>query len=664
MTALSKGEIRFVQQQRPALPAGDYTISVAHQIENKDKKQNKTEATIRSRKKFSVAGERFHLDDAAVQATFPPAAAKGDFSQALPHIVLKHATLPWERSADGAETPWLALLLFHGEELRKIKTEGLPLKEVRRPPGWLESGEDSEAHCTVLEVPQDLLVELLPRKKDLPWLCHVRQVRNDDKEAVTPGGLIDYAVVVGNRRSQEPPAGSKNGSPNRVHLVSLEGYYDDAQRQAWYQPDKENRIQLISLTSWEYTAVPSKYSFTDQMRKLDAGVLKATRETEDSHLQAILATGFTLLEHQTRQGDKTASLYRGPLVPCAVTPTVQLPIACGDEAVRFYPEWGVGDVSYAAAWQLGRLLALQNSELATLLYQWKVDQRREGLIAVQRRRMAALTMAPVARAAEDAAVPADKGERFGRIAQWLAELRLLAGVPLHYLLPEPAALLPDQAIRFFQVDLNWVDCLLDGAFSLGRATRADRESDRSPFNALCREAQRRTRTLRHQREDPAASEDMETATPMTGAVIRSDIVTHWPGLEVEAFGADDGERPLPLMRMARLADDILICIFAGELAQIRFSPPAEGLHYALQPPSRPTTVRHVDGGKNFEIPIVESESVGRVDISGLAEAIQKQLRADKKGEKDKRAFTSADLGLSLVAARSSFTYAITPRDES
>jgi hypothetical protein len=44
---------------------------------------------------------------------------------------------------------------------------------------------------------------------------------------------------------------------------------------------------------------------------------------------------------------------------------------------------------------------------------------------------------------------------------------VLHGVPFNYLVPDEGMPSPE-SIRFFYLDMNWVDALLDGAFSIGR----------------------------------------------------------------------------------------------------------------------------------------------------------------------------------------------------
>jgi hypothetical protein len=86
-----------------------------------------------------------------------------------------------------------------------------------------------------------------------------------------------------------------------------------------------------------------------------------------------LAMGCVPLPHATRQGNQTVSWYHGPLVPGRNTTQqdLQLPVRAADELVRYNPQLGLFDVSYAAAWELGRLLALQSKDFSVSLFNWK-----------------------------------------------------------------------------------------------------------------------------------------------------------------------------------------------------------------------------------------------------------------------------------------------------
>src|SRR5262245_19805440 len=66
------------------------------------------------------------------------------------------------------------------------------------------------------------------------------------------------------------------------------------------------------------------------------------------------------------------------------------------------------------------------------------------------------------------------------LSRWLGRLRLLKGVPFNYLIPDEG-MLPPESIRFFYLDMNWVDALLDGAFSIGRNLT---KTEKAPGNNL------------------------------------------------------------------------------------------------------------------------------------------------------------------------------------
>ena len=62
------------------------------------------------------------------------------------------------------------------------------------------------------------------------------------------------------------------------------------------------------------------------------------------------------------------------------------------------------------------------------------------------------------------------------VTSWFWNLRQLKGVPFNYLLPDER-ILPPESIRFFRTDRAWIDCLADGAFSIGRVLRSQHAAD-------------------------------------------------------------------------------------------------------------------------------------------------------------------------------------------
>jgi hypothetical protein len=75
-------------------------------------------------------------------------------------------------------------------------------------------------------------------------------------------------------------------------------------------------------------------------------------------------------------------------------------------------------------------------------------------------------------------------------------------------------------------------------------------------------------------EDPASVQ-----TSLAGFLLRSSVVSGWPGLEVRVYSDSAGTAPLQLARMDRLAPDLLLCLFPQTTARIEISEPKEGLAF-------------------------------------------------------------------------------------
>ena len=165
----------------------------------------------------------------------------------------------------------------------------------------------------------------------------------------------------------------------------------------------------------------------------------------------------------------------------------------------------------------------------------------------------------------------------GVVAEFLAALKLLHGVPLQYLIPDPRMLAPE-SLRFFHIDFNWLVALVDGAYSPGRATGGDLVHETAGSDSV-------HAAVRRAVNRPRENDDTRPVDFATGFLLRSAAVSGWPGLEVEGYAAGGGA--LPLLRMERLGDEILFCLFHGVLAEARLHEPAESLHFGFDVPDAP-----------------------------------------------------------------------------
>lgn len=176
------------------------------------------------------------------------------------------------------------------------------------------------------------------------------------------------------------------------------------------------------------------------------------------------------------------------------------------------------------------------------------------------------------------------------ISNWLARLRLLYGVPIHYLVADER-LLPPESIRFFYLDDNWLDALLDGAFSIGRNLTADGETS---SHRLDRAVQPRVVEQTNQVAAGLRANNLGVTPPqvnfqtVSGFVLRSGLVADYPGLGVYAYapGVDPTAPDAPtltLLRLERLGpkSDTLLCLIDGDVAQADIHEAPEALHYGI-----------------------------------------------------------------------------------
>jgi len=661
-------EIRFLQNHLPGLTVGEYEITVEQEVKNsKITSQNPFTAT----KKFSVRGDRFALKPTDTQAVFPPAGSLGDHDNVLPHILLSRSTLPWERRADPnrPETPWLALLLFYEGEAPSpeiVSLKDLSGGGAKFPPLIKERGQNDGDKVTVINVRRKTLEGVLPGKDELAFLAHVREatdyvitdqslaalkaeaVPNDvlqklanikgqefigadeflaalknaigDQQTVTyqeaiarhTANRIELAVIIGNRLPR--PKGV-----SAAHLVSVEGRYN-ANGFDYQSAGENDLIRLVSLQSWSFACIDHQQSFTGLLTRLNRA--PSTLRLPDGGAVAAndyLALGSLPLWHGLRQGGKTVSWYHGPLAPAENRLTEDspsapdLPARAADELIRYNPATGMFDVSYAAAWELGRLLALQNKSFSVSLYNWKRAHAQQ-LRQVEEELLHASPLDDGS-GQEPRPIPIPP-----EIAVWFKRLSLLEGAPFNYLVPDER-LLPLESIRFFQLDWLWIECLLDGAFSVGRVTSADHRRDAAHV------------------KNPAANPHSK----VSGMLMRSEVVAGWPGLLVDGF---NGEKKLKLLRMDRLSANVLLCLFDGQATAVDLHLRPETAHFGLDWKEGNTSgfykkLRDQQGdesGRQIETIPWRQALPGTLDVSALATAI--------KG--DASPFTSAQFALQMI----------------
>lgn len=556
-----EGSIYFISYDKPGLTDGVYDLSVSQSffVGNDGIAATATKRAL----KIAALGPRFTIDPQLITGKFPPAQSLGEYYTVLPHMVFKRSILPWERKiskdAAYADSPWLALLLFTKEE--KICPQTITLDTLCTPPpqkDWefpvvkLEPGQQKTDRLLVIDVPGDVLQKAMPNREALPYLAHVRQSA-DQKDAP------EFAILVCGRLPRPK-------SECVVHLVSLENRAD-----LFDSLSSNKKYRLVTLSSWNFASTSNTVDFkdlltlaaskndTDQASKnvLRLPVVAPNGDAPVATVNSLYRQGMVPLPHQTRQGNQLVSWYRGPLLPGPTKEQVdftKLHVTAADQLVRYDSKLGMFDVSYAAAWELGRLLMLRRRRISMAFYNWK----RASLQAAK---------------ANGAARHLPLGSRSGppefppAVNDWFAGLGRLNDVPFNYFVPDEREL-PQPSIRFFSVDPAWLAYLLDGAFSVGRVVS----------------------------NKPSADAPLRSSIPIPGAMsgflLRSPVVAGWPHMEVTGFDvAGSGTSYLPdgaseknilkILRMERIAPDTLFCLFAGEVKTVDLNEKAEVIHFGV-----------------------------------------------------------------------------------
>ena len=324
--------------------------------------------------------------------------------------------------------PWVALLLF--EEGEYAILQGQKLEDVVPAKTFKDLGSPQNILCDAVEADAQLIHDILPSREELQLLCHVRQVNVEDRELSAGSSDGFFSVVMSNRL---PAPDSKC----RACLVSLEQRTDLVQPNApafeypgirpvvlgvadsagltpepaasaqpavptpvappVTQPASplrfgsetasgaarlanignivifQQKVRLVLLHSWQFT-VTGPGTFRTLMQHVDVGMIGKVKQVGKP---ALTDTGHLQLPVLDRAGETEITWYRGPLVPWQLTRDPLGPYHSADQCRRVTPETGAEDVSYAAAFEVGRQLASADARLAQELMRWRRESYKQ-----------------------------------------------------------------------------------------------------------------------------------------------------------------------------------------------------------------------------------------------------------------------------------------------
>ncbi|KAK6067692.1 hypothetical protein SCUP515_10031 [Seiridium cupressi] len=353
--------------------------------------------------------------------------------------------------------------------------------------------------------------------------------------------------------------------------------------------------------------------------------------------------GYIIVRHQMVSGEVTASITRGPLTPTYVPHPLRngfMQSNFGTDLQILDPDLSLMDLTYCSAWQLGKTLAMADQAFSTALARLRNAIHSQALSASKKEDHAALgayrsrsetagDMLELTRdpnklntalhqggssatafdinrwhhadrtgdgLAQDATAAAAQYDLasdghlyneysmpnspdYAHVYSWVLDKVHLGNVPAHYLIPDPSYL-PEETLRFFHVDENWTDALIDGALSLASHRGAEPEKDYD------RTAIKDAINARLNTPDEALG-GWHVQMPKYGFLLRSQIIVQFPDLSVtvrfstkrpESMNSNISPTPsqAPILVQKLLPPDTILCLFdcaPPGLARITFTLP-------------------------------------------------------------------------------------------
>lgn len=391
--------VTFIGDDRPALSAGAYTLTATQPIVDDT---GSTLTTLTDSAEFTVHAARFTLEPTDVIAMNPPPTASGRFDTTLPHLVLNSSGLPWARTLTRDTDPWMALLLVTADDVVADSGTGEAIRagtvrDLLDPPAHvLAPALDRQAladrltlPCRTVDLRFDVLEELLPKRSELRWLVHVRDVTRAARfgaavvvDDFDPGR---HAVLAANRFPRIGPC------RYTAVLVSLEGHTGFTFLGGTTAPPRDTAaVRMTALWSWSFdSTAPGDaghdfQTLADELAEASRvdNRLRLPRGSTTGHVADRLAAGYVPVAYQLPTGEHTPAWYRGPCtaLPPQPLPTGREPLTGPDAALIWIEDQGVWDVGYACAYALGQVLAAADPTLLRTLESY----RAHGLATLRR----------------------------------------------------------------------------------------------------------------------------------------------------------------------------------------------------------------------------------------------------------------------------------------
>ena len=391
-TQLNPGEMRLRSFYTPGLQPGNYKISAKQNVSV----ENEGPILLESDASFNIPYPSMSpLDLNLVHSIFPPPGISAP-NHILPHIVFNDPHLPWQKmlktnastlekhelqmlNAKDRRIPWLAVIAFEQDEVVLVESDGGP---YRSGPAFPDSDVTGKDKVNYLLMEKQLFRDLFTDPDGTinltryGYFAHVREVniehmtdlRNDFAEDLDSGTFsVLFSHRTGPFLGKDAPV-----KPCVVHVVALDSVVDP------FNDDEPERFRVVTLFSWTYDCLPpATITFKDTMKAVgeNSGPLRAPKEildlqSHDSPFRKRLEEGYTLVRYRVQTGEETVALMRGPFTPLGVTNEERwfnVQSNSGEDLQIIDNSLGIIDISYCAAWQIGKALAIADQAFSAAL---------------------------------------------------------------------------------------------------------------------------------------------------------------------------------------------------------------------------------------------------------------------------------------------------------
>lgn len=381
-------KFRLADYYLPLLEAGDYTVNFKQTINSPDESYSVT-------KKFRVGLNTKILQDEAVFNVHPAPNELGDFSKELPYIVFNDPSYPWIKSISNDEEnnqpiPWLALIIVSEDEIVEEKdVKHTQLKDESEKDKNVffkyEENDFSPCHATdnihLITISKKTFKSIMPEKDERRWLVHGKQVELSYTEDVIAKKNGYFSVAIANRFP--PPSKDPNKNiKNSVHLVAAY-LYDNNDILKKNNEDATKFVKMISLYHWN---IYSEYVDPNKTTKPDKSFSTLTQNIAAGTVNEEHA----LREHFFRNGTKTYSWYYSPIRSLNYKRVSSNEVTLNGEdrhtadgRLIYNTNYGIFDISYSAAFNLGRLVTLSHEseaqQIVSMRKQYKIQTHLNSL---------------------------------------------------------------------------------------------------------------------------------------------------------------------------------------------------------------------------------------------------------------------------------------------